>query len=79
MGGETRVSQQEQAKLLFEQGKIVRAAVIYKKLIKTEPSADNFNALGEIYLQQGLFDDACAMFARALKLAAKLEPKVWVN
>ena len=59
------MSIQEQAKFFAAQGMLCRAGALYRKLIETEPTAENFNALGEIYLEQGLDEEASDCFIRA--------------
>jgi cytochrome c-type biogenesis protein CcmH/NrfG len=41
------------------------------RLVKTEPSAENFTLLADIYMQQGLFDDAAALYLRVVKMGLK--------
>ena len=49
---------EELARYYLSQGKTVRAAALMMKLIETEPTPENLELLAEIYMQQGLFDDA---------------------
>jgi hypothetical protein len=37
------------------------------KLIETEPTPENLNLLADIYMQQGLFDDAAELYLRVVK------------
>jgi hypothetical protein len=37
------------------------------RLIKTEPTPENLELLADIYMQQGLFDDAKALYLRVVK------------
>ena len=64
--GET-MSAAELARQLFAQGWACRAVAMYSKLIKTEPTAENYTMLAELYAQQGLFDDSAAMHVKAIQ------------
>jgi hypothetical protein len=57
----------EHAKAFLAQGKTVRAAALMLNLIKTEPTAENLTLLADIYMQQGLFDDAKELYLRVVK------------
>ena len=57
----------ELAKAFLAQGKMVRAAALMLHLIKTEPTPENLELLAEIYMQQGLFDDAAELYLRVVK------------
>ena len=57
----------ELAKAFLAQGKTVRAAALMLNLIKTEPTPENLELLAEIYMQQGLFDDAAELYLRVVK------------
>ena len=57
----------ELAKAFLAQGKMVRAAALMLNLIKTEPTPENLELLAEIYMQQGLFDDAAELYLRVVK------------
>jgi len=57
----------ELAKAFLAQGKTVRAAALMLNLIKTEPTAENLTLLADIYMQQGLFDDAKELYLRVVK------------
>jgi TolA-binding protein len=61
----------ELAKAFLAQGKTVRAAALMLNLIKTEPTPENLSLLADIYMEQGLFDDAKALYLRVVK--AELE------
>jgi hypothetical protein len=37
------------------------------KLIETEPTPENLTLLADIYMEQGLFDDAKALYLRVVK------------
>ena len=57
----------ELAQAFLAQGKTVRAAALMLNLIKTEPTPENLELLAEIYMQQGLFDDAAELYLRVVK------------
>ncbi len=57
----------ELAKAFLAQGKMVRAAALMLNLIKTEPTPENLELLAEIYMQQGLFDDAAELYLGVVK------------
>jgi TolA-binding protein len=57
----------ELAKAFLAQGKKVRAAALMLNLIKTEPTPENLTLLADIYMEQGLFDDAKALYLRVVK------------
>jgi TolA-binding protein len=61
----------ELAKAFLAQGKMVRAAALMLNLIKTEPTPENLELLAEIYMQQGLFDDAAELYLRVVKAGLK--------
>jgi TolA-binding protein len=56
----------ELAQVFLAQGKTVRAAALMLNLIKTEPTAENLELLADIYMEQGLFDDAKALYLRVV-------------
>lgn len=58
---------QELARYYLSQGKTVRAAALMMKLTETEPTAENLTLLADIYVQQGLFEDAKALYLRVVK------------
>jgi Tfp pilus assembly protein PilF len=62
---------QELARYYLSQGKMVRAAALMMKLTETEPTLENLELLAEIYMQQGLFDDAAELYLRVVKAALK--------
>jgi len=64
----------ELAKAFLAQGKTVRAAALMMNLIKTEPIPENLELLAEIYMRQGLFDDAAELYLRVVKMSLKMEP-----
>jgi Tfp pilus assembly protein PilF len=61
------VSIHELAQYYLAQGQTVRAAALMMNLIKTEPTPENLTLLADIYLQQGLFEDAQALYLRVVK------------
>jgi len=58
---------EELARYYLAQGKTVRAAALMIKLVETQPTPQNLELLAEIYMQQGLFDDAAALYLRVVK------------
>jgi Tfp pilus assembly protein PilF len=64
----------ELAQAFLAQGKTVRAAALMMNLIKTEPTPENLELLAEIYMRQGLFDDAGGLYLRVVKMSLKIEP-----
>ena len=58
---------EELARYYLSQGKTVRAAALMMKLIEAEPTPENLELLAEIYMQQGLFDDAAELYLRVVK------------
>jgi hypothetical protein len=61
------VSIQERARYYLSQKQTVKAAGLMLRLIETEPTPENFELLADIYTQQGLFDDAAALYLRVVK------------
>ena len=61
----------ELAEAFLAQGKTVRAAGLMIKLIKSEPTPENLSLLGDIYMEQGLFVDAAALYLRVVKAGLK--------
>jgi hypothetical protein len=64
----------ELAQAFLAQGKTVRAAALMMKLTETEPTPENLTLLADIYMQQGLFDDAAALYLRVVKAGLKQSP-----
>ena len=58
---------QELARYYLSQGKTVRAAALMMKLSETEPTPENLTLLADVYMEQGLFDDAKALYLRVVK------------
>ena len=61
------MSIQELARYYLSQGKTVRAAALMMKLVRTEPTTENLTLLADIYMEQGLFNDAKALYLRVVK------------
>ena len=61
------MSKKELAQAYLAQGSTVRAAATMLNLIKTEPTPENLTLLADIYLEQGLFDDAKELYLRVVK------------
>jgi hypothetical protein len=62
---------QELARFFLSQGKTVRAAALMMRLTETEPTPENLELLADIYVQQGLYDDARALYLRVVKAGLK--------
>jgi len=62
---------EELARYYLAQGKTVRAAALMIKLVETQPTPQNLELLAEIYMQQGLFDDAKELYLRVVKAGLK--------
>lgn len=65
------MSIQELARYYLSQGKTVRAAALMMKLVETQPTPQNLELLAEIYMQQGLFDDAAELYLRVVKASLR--------
>jgi Tfp pilus assembly protein PilF len=65
------VSIHELARYYLAQGQTVRAAGLMIKLVETEPTPENLELLADIYLQQGLFDHAKALYLRVVEAGLK--------
>ncbi len=65
------MSAREKARSFLVQGKTVIAAGLMIKLIETEPTPENLELLADIYLQQGLFDHAKALYLQVVKAGLK--------
>jgi hypothetical protein len=64
----------ELAQAFLAQGKTVRAAALMLNLIKTEPTPENLELLADIYMEQGLFDDAATLYLSVVKARLKWKP-----
>jgi hypothetical protein len=62
------MSAREKARSFLAQGKTVIAAGLMLKLIETQPDAENLTLLADIYMKQGLFDHAKALYLRVVKM-----------
>ena len=62
---------EELARYYLAQGKTVRAAGLMLTLIETEPTPENRTLLADIFMRQGLFDDAKALYLRVVKASMK--------
>jgi Tfp pilus assembly protein PilF len=65
---------QELARYYLSQGKTVRAAALMMKLTETEPTSENLTLLADIYMEQGLFEDAKALYLRVVKSETEMKP-----
>jgi hypothetical protein len=61
------MSAAEQAQMFFEHGQSCRAVYLYKKLIETEPTVENITILAELYMLQGLTEDAIDLHLKMAK------------
>jgi hypothetical protein len=61
------MSTKELAQAYLAQGSRVKAAATMLNLIKTEPTLENLALLADIYLEQGLFEDAKELYLRVVK------------
>jgi len=55
---------QELARHYLEQGKTLRAAGLMINLVETEPTSENLELLADVFLRQGLLDDAKELYLR---------------
>jgi hypothetical protein len=65
------VSIQELARYYLSLGKTVHAAGLMLRVVETEPTPENLELLADIYMQQGLFEDAQALYLRVVKAGLK--------
>lgn len=68
----------EQAQVYLAQGSLCRAAVIMQGVVKAEPTNENRELLAEIYMQQGLHEDAMELHAQIIR-ANRVAASVYVN
>jgi Tfp pilus assembly protein PilF len=59
---------QERAKYYLSQRQTVKAAGLMLRVIETEPTPENLELLADVYVQQGLFDQAKALYLRVVKM-----------
>jgi hypothetical protein len=64
----------ELARHYLSQRQTVKAAGLMLKLVETEPTSENLELLADIYLQQGLFNYAAALYLRVVKEGLKMKP-----
>ena len=64
------MSTAEQGQIFLAQGETCRVAAIYRNIVVTEPTAENLTMLAEIYMQQGLHEDAQALYLRMVQMEA---------
>ena len=57
----------ERARAYQLQGLTLRAVGLMQKLVETEPTDEHLTFLADLYMQQGLFDDAAALYLRVVK------------
>ncbi len=62
---------QERARYYLSQRQTVKAAGLMLRLIETEPTPENLELLADVYMQQGLFDDAKELYLRVVKAGLK--------
>lgn len=65
------MSAAERAQAFMAQGQSCRAVAVYRKCIKTDPSVENLTMLAELYMQQGLYEDAIELHLRVVKMELK--------
>jgi Tfp pilus assembly protein PilF len=65
------VSIHELARYYLSQRQNVRAAALMLKLIETEPTPENLELLADVYMQQGLFDNAKELYLQVVKAGLK--------
>ena len=46
----------------------MKAAAVYMTLVEVDPSVENLNGLADVYMRQGLFEDAKALYLKAVML-----------
>jgi len=62
------VSPEERAKMYAAQGFLVRAVAMYSKLVETEPTTENLSTLAALYMEEGLHEEAQALYLRVLQM-----------
>lgn len=68
------MSIQELARYYLSQRSTVRAAALMITLVKTVPTPENLELLADIYMEQGLFDDAKELYLRVVTAKLKRSP-----
>ena len=61
----------ERVRHYLSQGRTLRAAGLMLNLIETEPTPENLELLADIYMQQGLFDDAKELYLQVVTVGLK--------
>ena len=64
------MSAEERAKMYATQGCLVRAIVMYRKFAETEPTVENLSMLAALYMEEGLHEDAQALYLRVVQMKA---------
>ena len=62
----------ELAQAFLAQGKTLRAAGLMLEVVERQPTPENLTLLADIYMQQGLFDDAAALHLEIVKAGLKM-------
>jgi Tfp pilus assembly protein PilF len=62
----------EQAEVYLAEGSLCRAAVVAQEVVKVDPSVANLELLAEIYMQQGLHEDAFDLHVRMVKKSGRM-------
>lgn len=65
------MSIQELARYYLSESQAVKAAGLMLRVVKTDPTPDNLTLLADIYMEQGLFEDAKALYLRVVKAGLK--------
>lgn len=68
------MSVHERARYYLSQKQTVKAVGLMLRLIKTEPTPENLELLADIYVEQGLFDDAKGLYLQVVKAGLKRSP-----
>jgi hypothetical protein len=51
----------------------VKAAAVYMRLVEIDPSVENLNGLADVYMVQGLFEDAKQLYLKAVMLGIQTQ------
>jgi Tfp pilus assembly protein PilF len=60
------IGTREQAQVYLAQGSLCRAAAVMQQIVNVEPTKENLELLAEIFMQQGLNEDAMALYAKTV-------------
>lgn len=60
------IGTKEQAEVYLAQGSLCRAAAVMQQIVAVEPTTANRELLAEIYMQQGLHEDAMLVLAATI-------------